>query len=89
MTALSGEPALFLPGSAFNSPIAPGDIDRLIPGYRLTQTAMLGDPYCTVLSTLRARLALVSPSIDRRACSYFYCLFFRVNTSEEMFYFIA
>ena len=24
-----------------------GDFDRLISGYRLTQTALLGDPYCT------------------------------------------
>ena len=29
------------------SPVAPSDFDRVITVYRSTQTALLGDPYCT------------------------------------------
>ena len=53
VTALSGVAALFIPGYERNSPDAPSDFDRLISGYRLiwgyriTQTALLG--HCTVL----------------------------------------
>ena len=28
------------------SPVAPSDFDRLVSGYRLTQTALLGDSWC-------------------------------------------
>ena len=47
MTALWGEAALFIPGHECNSLliVAPSDFDRLIQGYRLTQTALSGDPY--------------------------------------------
>ena len=27
--------------------VAPSSFDRLVSGYRLTQSALLGDPYCT------------------------------------------
>ena len=40
--------ALFSPGDECVSPVAPSDFGRLISGYRLTQTALLGDPYCIV-----------------------------------------
>ena len=35
ITASSGEAALFVPGNQCNSPVAPGDNDRLVSGYRL------------------------------------------------------
>ena len=40
------EAALFIPSYECNSPVAGSDFDRLIWGYRRTQTALLGDPYC-------------------------------------------
>ena len=43
MTALLGEAALFVPGYERSSPVAPSDLDRLIEGYRLAQTALLED----------------------------------------------
>ena len=43
MTALLGEAALFIPRYEYNSPVAPSGFDRLVSGYRLTQTAY----YCT------------------------------------------
>ena len=40
MTALLGEAALFSPGYEWCSSVVPCDRDRLISGYRLTQTAL-------------------------------------------------
>ena len=49
LTALLGEAALFVPGYECDSLliVAPSDFDRLISGYRLTQAAVVADPYCT------------------------------------------
>ena len=44
VTALLGEAALFIPGYECDSPVAPSDFDRLVSGYRLTQTALLWGP---------------------------------------------
>ena len=48
MTALLREAALFTPGYECDSPVAPSDLDRLMSGYRLIQTAfdLLRDPCC-------------------------------------------
>ena len=35
-------------GYECDSPVAPTELDRLISGYRLTQTALLGDHYYVV-----------------------------------------
>ena len=43
MTALLEEAALFILGNECNSPAAPSDVDRLVSGYRTTQTASPGD----------------------------------------------
>ena len=43
---LAGEAAQFAPGCECSSPVAPSDFDRLVSGYRLTQTALLGQPCC-------------------------------------------
>ena len=50
MTALQREAALIIPDYECNSLLilAPSDLDCLISGYRLTQTALLGNPYCAV-----------------------------------------
>ena len=40
-----GKPPLFIPGYECNSPVAPSGVDRLLSGHRLTQTALLEDPY--------------------------------------------
>ena len=45
VTALYEEVALFVPGYECTSPVGPSDFDRLISGYRLTQTALMEDPY--------------------------------------------
>ena len=45
-TASLGEAALVIPGYEYYSTVAPSDFDRLISGYRLTQTAFLGCPCC-------------------------------------------
>ena len=42
------------------SPVAPSDFDRPIPGYRLIQTASFGDPY-------RARTMQGQMTAERRA----------------------
>ena len=34
-----------IPGYEGNSQVAPRDFDRLVSGYRLSQTALLGDTY--------------------------------------------
>ena len=47
MTALLSKAALFISRYECNSPVAPSDLDRLISEYRLAQTALVGDPYCT------------------------------------------
>ena len=39
-----GEANVFLPGQERSSPVAPSDFDRVIPGHRLTQTALRGEP---------------------------------------------
>ena len=47
---LIGESRLIHLGCECNSPVVPSDFDRLISGYRLIQTALLGDPpYCACL----------------------------------------
>ena len=43
MTALLREVALFIPVNECNSPVVPSRFDRLMSGYRFTQTALLGD----------------------------------------------
>ena len=50
VTALCGEAALFIPGFESNSPVVPtsSDIDRLVSGYRIIQTALLGNPAIVV-----------------------------------------
>ena len=42
------EAAWFVPGYECNFPVAPGDFDGLISGCRLTQTALLGNPYASI-----------------------------------------
>ena len=44
----------------------PSDFDRLISGYRLTQTALLRDPYCTS-NELDAEDSLAKFDENRRA----------------------
>ena len=34
-----------MPGHECDSPVAPADVDRLVSGYGLAQTALLRDPY--------------------------------------------
>ena len=43
MTTLLGEAALFVPGCECSFPVAPSGLDRLMSGYRLTQTALWGE----------------------------------------------
>ena len=45
---IGGNRPFFIPGYRCHSPVAPSDSDRLISGYRLAQTALFGDPCCTV-----------------------------------------
>lgn len=35
---------VFIPGYECHSPVAPGEFDRLVSGYRVTQTVLWGDP---------------------------------------------
>ena len=49
---LLGEAALFISRYDCNYPVAPSDFDRAVWGYRLAQTAFLGDLYCTVVLVL-------------------------------------
>ena len=42
---IEGSP-LFIPGYECNSLVVPSDLDRLLEEYRLTQTALLGNPKC-------------------------------------------
>ena len=46
MAALFLKTVLFSPGHKSNSRVTPSDLDPLISGYRLIQTASSGDPYC-------------------------------------------
>ena len=39
----------FSPGFECKSSVVPSDFDRRLPDYRLIQTALLGEPYCTLL----------------------------------------
>ena len=64
MIALSGEAALFIPGYEWYL----GHFDRLISGYRLTQTALSGDPHrrtvcmqSSAVSTLRSHGVCLYP----------------------------
>ena len=77
MTASLGGAALFIPRYECDSPVAPSDFDRLISGYRLTQTPLLGNPCFTktypvpgadveVEVSLR-RVLVRSPIVDRRS----------------------
>ena len=58
---LIGEVALFIPGYECNSAVAPSDFDRLVSGYRLTQTALLRNPCCTPIVALVALVLRRNP----------------------------
>ena len=78
MTALQREPTLFIPVHECSSPAAPGDVDRLIEGHRLTQTALSRDPLCSgspgqgLTSPLYLRFTLVHGIVDLVALSVFF-----------------
>ena len=79
MTALlggGGKPPCLFRVYERNSSVAPSDFDRLVSGYHLTQTALLGGKsYCllyVVLTLTRDWLSRVRPCYGRGAPFFFF-----------------
>ena len=49
ITTVVGDAALLIPGYERDPPVAPGDCDCLILGYRLSPAALMGNPYSGVI----------------------------------------
>ena len=54
---LFGGAAIFNPGCECDSPAVPSEFDRLMSGYGLIRTAVLGDPYARAYHSSPARIA--------------------------------
>ena len=73
MTALSAEAVLFVPGNQCNSPVAPGDFDRLLSEYCLIwEYRLVGGPLLCTACVYRHIGGFITACPGMSAFSYYH-----------------